>query len=245
MKKALVLITKIPSIPYLQFLDTFTHYDVFVIIDSNEYDITEIATTYPKIRCIQINNDECETNHYCNSSQITLEKMVSGWDKAIYYFSTINTNYDYVWFMEDDVFIYDEKTLLQIDDKYVNADLLCNSNYSESKIDEWLWDKIHIEIPYPYFCGMVCCSRLSSALLKCILNYTVNYKSLFFIEAMFPTLAKYHNLETVIDPTEMLTITWNQKATNYSTTNIFHPNKDIAEHTAIRERLDTHNVSRV
>lgn len=237
MKKALVLITKVPSIPYLQFLDTFTHYDVFVVIDSSEYDITEITTTYPKIQYIQINSDECERNHYCNSSTITLEKSVSGWDKSLYYFSTMNTNYDYVWFMEDDVFIYNENTLLQMDEKYNNADVLCNSNYGEAKLEEWLWDKISIEIPYPYYCGMVCCSRLSSALLKCIQNYTIKYKTLFFIEAMFPTLAKYHRLETVIDPTEMLTITWNEKATNYNTTNIFHPNKDIFEHAVIREQL--------
>ena len=55
---------------------------------------------------------------------------------------------------------------------------------------------------------------------------------------MFPTLAKYHRLETVIEPIEMVTIKWNEKATNYNTTSKFHPNKDVSEHVAIREQLD-------
>ena len=89
-KNAVVLITKIPNAKYLDFLNSFTNYDVYVIIDSNEYFTTSVTKIYENIQFIQINNDECRNNGFCNSNYITLKKDVTGWDKALYYFSIIN-----------------------------------------------------------------------------------------------------------------------------------------------------------
>jgi hypothetical protein len=238
-KNAVVLITKIPNAKYLDFLNSFTNYDVYVIIDSNEYFTTSVTKIYENIQFIQINNDECRNNGFCNSSYITLKKDVTGWDKALYYFSIINQTYNNVWFIEDDVFFYGESTLLTIDEKYNEADLLCNSDYSPAKLNEWLWNRIRIELPYPYFCGMVCCARMSRALLESITDYSMKHKTLFFLEALFTTLAKHSNLQTVVQPTEFLSVKWNEKAANYNKTDLFHPNKDIEEHTTIRKQFNT------
>lgn len=234
---AIVHISYEPKKEYLEFLHTIRNYDVFVIVDSNKYDITNIKSAFPNIQFIQIDNNECESHHFTNTSTITIGKSVTGWDKALYYFSTIKTCYKYVWFIEDDVFFNDETTLLNIDKKYTNADLLCNSDYTEAKLNEWLWNRIKINLPYPYFCGMVCCSRLSSTFLKCILNYSNQNKTLFFIEALFPTLAKHHKLNVVINPTEFVSVTWNNVSSVYNKTGIFHPNKDIHQQIKIREML--------
>jgi hypothetical protein len=234
---AIVQISYEPKQEYLAFLNTITSYDVFVVIDSNNYDITDIKALFSNIQFIKIDNNECEAHHFINTSSITHNKSVIGWDKALYYFSVMNTNYKYVWFIEDDVFFNDETTLLNIDKKYTNADLLCNSDYTEAKLNEWLWNRIKINLPYPYFCGMVCCSRLSNSFLKCILNYSNQNKTLFFLEALFPTLVKHHKLNVVINPTEFLSVTFNKTSSVYNKTDIFHPNKDIHQQIKIREML--------
>ena len=53
-----------------------------------------------------------------------LKKIISGWDKALYYFGTKNI-FDYIWFIEDDVYFYNENTLQQLDNQYKD-DLLSN-----------------------------------------------------------------------------------------------------------------------
>ena len=45
-------------------------------------------------------------------SNLALNKIVSGWDKAICFFSVYEKNYDYVWYIEDDIFFYSEQILL-------------------------------------------------------------------------------------------------------------------------------------
>lgn len=74
-----------------------------------------------------------------NLNTITLRKEVSGWDKALFFFIYINRNYENIWFIEDDIFIYDENTLRNIDEKNPDADIICNSSFEEAKLDEWLW----------------------------------------------------------------------------------------------------------
>lgn len=238
-KNAIVLITKIPSIEYLDFLNTFTQYDMYVIIDSNEYITNSIKSVYKNIEFIQINENECRNKCFCNSSYLVMKKDVTGWDKALYYFSIINTKYNNIWFIEDDIFFYGETTLLNIDEKYKEADLLCNCDYSPEKLNEWMWDSISIQFPAPYYAGMMCCSRMSNKLLECFLDYSSKNKTLFFLEALFPTLAKHYNLNTIQKPTEFISVKCREKSSNYNKTDLYHPNKDITEHNRIRKCIDS------
>ncbi len=40
--------------------------------------------------------------------------IASAWDKALYYFSSVNTDYDNVWIVEEDVFVSLSETIPDI-----------------------------------------------------------------------------------------------------------------------------------
>lgn len=222
-----------PKIEWFQFLSTFTNYDIYVIIDDNSKDYTNDFLEFNNIKIIQIPNNICTQNGFSNTCTITIFKNVSGWTKAVYAFSSIHTTYNNVWFFEDDVFFNNENTLLQIDLKHHCSDLLSNV-YMENTDGEkksWLWRKITIHIPPPYYNAMICCIRVSNKLLSSIKEYANTHKTLFFAEALFPTLCKKHNLQYET-PDEFTTVHYrkNFNDVDINTHNIFHPVKDINKH---------------
>ena len=85
---------------------------------------------------------------------------------------------------------------------------------------------------------MVCACRMSKQLLFLIFDYADKYKELFFLEAMFPTIAITNNL-LCESPEELNTIiyrhNWRYKEMNKL--NIFHPIKNIELHKLLREVL--------
>jgi hypothetical protein len=236
---ALCLITYKPDEKreYLKFLNTFEHFDIYVIIDDNSTNYEDIKKQFTKINFIQIGDDVCMNSGFINLSYITLKKHITGWDKAIYYFTKIKNDYLNVWFLEDDVYFYSENTLLKIDDKYENEDILCNSSFKEAKLDEWLWKYIYIEFEPPYFCGMMCCIRLSKKYMDCISNYIEKNKTMFFLEAFFPSLAKHYRLKFIENPIEFLTVTHRNTVPNHNDINLdylYHPVKDLRLHNLYR-----------
>ena len=190
---------------------------------------------------IQIQNDDCVKQGFVNMN-FTIKKKVTGWEKAMYYFSIVNTSYKDIWFVEDDVFFYNEQTLLNIDTNYKDGDLLSNT-YKENATgekDSWNWKYIQIEIPPPYFSAMVCAVRISNLLLKKIKEYANTYNTLFFLEALFPTLCKTNQL-IYHTPKELRTILYRK---NYSwndctISNLYHPLKDIHRHRIYRKKLNS------
>ena len=235
MKTAICLITHKPNekLAYLEFLNYFKNYDIYVIIDDNTNNYEYLKDNLKNIKFIQINDVECFNAGFKNISYITLKKHITGWDKAIYYFSLNKFNYENVWFIEDDVYFNSENTILQIDEKYIKEDILCNSSYEEYKPTEWLWKYIHINFNPPYFCGMMCVLRLSKKYLECIVDYTTKNKTLFFLEAFFPSIAKHYNMNIVENPVEFLTITHRDNVPDKNEINInylYHPVKDLRLH---------------
>jgi len=174
------------------------------------------------------------------SSSLTFNEIIS-WDKAIYYFATVNKcSYEFVWFLEDDVFIYGEETIQSVDDKYSNSDILCRDKTPESKPDEWqwFWPAIHINFERPYFQSTICVVRMSSKLLDCINDYVVSNKRMFFIEAMFPTIAHKHNL--IYDtPDEFTKIIWRNdwKQEDLTKHDFVHPMKRFDLHKEFRKNI--------
>ena len=170
--------------------------------------------------------------------------MVSGWDKALYFYFTlyndritIKNKYKNVWFIEDDVFFYDQTVLTNIDNQYPNSDLLVK-NINKKENNGWIWNLINIHTDEPYYNSLVCACRMSSALLYHIFDYAIKYKQLFFIEAMFPTIAMSNNLQCDF-PEELDTIEY-RKDWSYAEMNktyIYHPIKNIELHKLLRECL--------
>lgn len=235
---AICLVSFRPNKIYSVFFEKFINYDIYVIIDDNDYNENHFKNNYPNINFIKIKNDDCSSNGFRNLSYITLRKEVTGWEKALYYFSHIKQNYKYIWFMEDDVYFYNENTLLNIDNKYKNIDLLCNSSFEEAKLNEWLWNMIKINYSPPYYCGMMCIVRFSNKMIQSIKEYAAKNNTLFFLEACYPTIAIKNKLSYIKNPQEFLSVTHrdNHNIDLLNKHNLYHPIKNLNEHIEARNK---------
>ena len=183
-----------PRKVWLDFFAKFTHYAVFFMIDDNSVDYAALyAEEYPTLNFVQVRDDKHIKAHFIDVD--FPYEILTGWHKALYHFSNENLNFDNTWFIEDDVFFYDENTLKMIDFKYENADYLSNAvtTYDGSE-PCWHWYKITMKYELPWYNAMVCAVRLSRTALCKINEYAQNNQTLFFIEAMFPTVAHKNNL---------------------------------------------------
>jgi len=229
---AICLITFRPNRLWCDFLNSFNNYKIFIIVDDNNFDLSTF--NYENILFIKVEDEKCILNGYIDSN-FTLKKIISGWDKALYYFGIEEKNYEFVWFIEDDVFFYNEKTIIQIDMQYTNEDLLCNSFKETNNKDGWHWHNINIEYPLPYYYGMMCIVRFSLKMMNCINNYTYKNKTLFFIESLFPTIAIKNNLK-YNNPSEFKNIfhkhIFEKKVINKN--DLYHPVKNIEQHISFR-----------
>jgi hypothetical protein len=132
--------------------------------------------------------------------------------------------------MEDDVYFYGEQTIHQIDAQYPVEDLLCpeySANPDGNK-EYWHWRGIEIRIPPPYYNGMMCAVRFSHAMIDSIHAYATSYQTLFFLEALFPTLAMKNSLK-IKNPHELSTIVYraHYKKKDINRVNLYHPVKDM------------------
>jgi hypothetical protein len=230
-----------PNDIWFDFLSKFTKYDIYIIIDDNSIDYKGQYSKFSNINIIQINDEECKKNGFVNMN-FTIKKDITAWDKSIYYFSTINTKYNNIFFFEDDVFFYDEETLLHIDSKYDNSDLLSRF-YSENlngHKNDWNWKNVHIKFSPPYYYAMVCCVRISSNLLSKIKNYANEHNTLFFLEVLFPTICKINNMK-YDTPIEFNNIVYRKdyQDKDIDENNLFHPVKNISKHKHYRDMLKT------
>ena len=253
-KYKIALICFKPNDIYLDFLNKFSNYEVYIIIDDNSVNYSALYfTKYNNLKFIQMPGKICINYGFTNVNQIGVKKRVSGWDKALCYFAfntnantNANTNVDTnvnekVWFIEDDVFFHSEDTMLKIDAKYPDCDLLANSDFKPAtNMNEWLWPIIQIKLEGPYYCGMMCAIRLSQNVLDRIRDYATLNKELFFLEALFPTLSKALNC---CCPDELKTVVFRHDYTYEKVSlnkykgidNIYHPVKNILKHEEFRK----------
>jgi hypothetical protein len=206
-----------------------------MVVDDN----SKVYGDYENVKIIQIPDEESKINGFIYSSSETIPKSVVSWDKALYYFSKVCPDtFKFIWFLEDDVFLYNEQMLSNIDKKYGNPDLL-SPKLREG--NEWShWKTIQIHHNPPYLSSMVCSVRMSSSLLKAIESYATTNKELYFIEAMFPTECRFAGLIQQSIP-ELYNIFWEKetKFKIYLKENLYHPIKNISDHYKIRKSLDS------
>jgi hypothetical protein len=232
------LITFRPNKTWCDFLNIFNKYKIYIILDDNNFDLKEFISNYNNIIFIKVEDAKCKLNGFIDTN-FTLNKLISGWDKALYYFGVENTNYDFIWFMEDDVFFNSEDTVKRIDNQYIDDDLLSNS-YTENKNGDkktWLWNKINIQYTPPYYNGMMCAVRFSKKMMQCINNYACKNKTLCFLEALFPTIAIKNNLK-YNNPSEFNSIYYRKEfgKQDININNLYHPVKDVNKHICFRNK---------
>uniref|UniRef100_A0A6C0B293 Nucleotide-diphospho-sugar transferase domain-containing protein n=1 Tax=viral metagenome TaxID=1070528 RepID=A0A6C0B293_9ZZZZ len=236
---AICLITFQPNKTWCDFLNLFNQYKIFIIVDDNNFDLSDFINNYNNITFIKVDNDKCKLNGYIDcSTSFTINKLISGWDKALYYFGIEEKKYDYIWYMEDDVLFYNENTIINIDNQYINDDLLSNTFEinSDGNKNTWLWKLINIQqYSPPYYKGMMCCVRFSKKMLSCINDYAYKYKTLFYLEALFPTITIKNNLK-YSNPVEFNKIYYrhNFKGEKVDMNIFYHPVKDLNKHISFR-----------
>jgi hypothetical protein len=230
MRNIVCLLTYRPSIIWLDFLSKFKHYEVVVIVDDILFDLSIIKEKYSSLIFFQIKDDICEKAGYKNSSTAMQHKPSIAWDKAFYYFITQypKEKIKHIWFVEDDVYFYNEEILINLDNSHYSADLLCKNvtKYNKPK-NKWQWGNVHIEYGQPLYSSMICVCRLSLALLNQIENYVNTHKTLCFIEALISTLCFKNKL--IFKTNERFNnIVWrkNYSINETNKTHLFHPVKD-------------------
>ena len=221
MKTCVCVICFKPNPIWMNFLKTFTHYDVVVVADDN-------SVRHPG--CVQVSNTTCAAHGFSDTS-FTLKKKISGWDKALFYFA--HQNYDQVWFLEDDVFLHDEAALMAIDREY-SGDFLSNTmSMNPGNEKSWHWPVITIRIPPPYYCAMCCAVRVSRRLLWKVKEYARVYRTLFFLEALLPTLSKSLVAQS---PPQLANILYQGEYPEMNRSFLYHPVKNIEKHAEFRNK---------
>jgi len=222
---------------------------IYICIDDNNH---EIPGYDDEIKLIKINDEECVKNGFQNThSKI---RGATSREKALYYFCTVDIDFNHIWFIEDDVFIPTVTTIDYLDNKYPRSDLLCAENFvvntqSDVEKSSWnMWDNYSIKTRYPLPWGksMICAIRCSKKLLDCIQDYARKYGELFMCEILFNTTALHNNL-TILPIDELSGVVWRQKWKKHDNppvgtfdggslkpTHLYHPVKSISEQYKLR-----------
>jgi hypothetical protein len=221
-------------------LEKYENYDFFIFIDNNNQNISHLQSKYTKFHFLQINDKTCFNNGYHHMT-FSITKTPVSWDKAIYYFSELNDQYDYIWFIEDDVFIPNPLLIYNIDQTHKDYHLLSKSNTVCFNYDEpsWQWYAAKGKIGLPLFSSLMCASRISQTLLHIIRDYVRKNKQLFFLEIMFPTLCCQNKLPNKCIP--QLSMIEYRKVWNYQDIQpyfMYHPIKDLTIQKAYFEQMN-------
>jgi len=232
MKKALCILCINPNVEQIQFYKNLKDiYDIYFVCDN----VKNYSTESEDVRFITISDKDCIKNGFKNANTAVMAKTPIAWDKALFYFSTVNTSYNFVWFVEEDVLVPTVKTLPNIDSKYGSEDLLVKQNDDYETIPAWPhWKEANSKIEMKYRASMVCAVRVSDRLLRCIKDYANKYQTLFFIELLFNTLA-YHNRLVIKTIPELSTITFNDKIEEINKKYVYHPCKDLNQQDSIHK----------
>ena len=240
-KNAIVFLTNHPNKNTLNFASKIgeeKYFTIYVIVD----DVKEVEES-ENYKIIKVANENCINNGYENSLiNSHIGKNVTSWDKFCFYFCEVNTEHDFVWVFEDDVFIPSIKTIMDLDKKYSAFDLVTPNIFQKTDtIMDWHWRNIIDKIDPPYYFSMVCAMGISKNVFRAIKDFVRKKKTLFFIEVLFNTISKQNKLK-VIDAFEFKSIVWvgewGLDEFLLLPLNVFHPIKNIDEHQNLRESIN-------
>jgi len=242
-KKSICFLSKVANNITFSFAESLKNndYDIFICIDDNDCIIPNYDSNC--ITIIRIYNNDSEINGFTGSVVYTLNRACSR-DKALYYFCKINVDYDYIWFLEEDVFIPNKDTIRLIDEKYTHEDLLSSMN--EIKLSQhdntfhWQhWWRNENKINFPWAHSMISAIRVSNTLLKHILEFATINKYLLFDELLFNTITLQNNLH-ITTPIELSNIIFSFDDIVIDKVNplfLYHPIRSVIKQQSLRESL--------
>lgn len=234
-KKAICLLCASYCPEFLDYANSvyshYTDYDVYVCIDKTQT-VSSDYKKYNHLNFLLIDSQPCEEKGFKGSVLYFLDRACSR-DKALYYFSMVNQTYDFVWFVEDDVYFKDPNNIRYLDQRHSSdTDLLVREHrikYSKEVLD-WHWKHVNGKIDLPWASSMICIVRLSKKMLEAIADYATKNGHLFLDEALFNTLCVHYQLK-VESPPEFEHITYvpellpamNDRRDDY----FYHPMKEF------------------
>jgi hypothetical protein len=227
---AIVFLTRKPHATMLEYIPELKRdgYDIYVCADDM------LSGPF-----LQYTSRECEEAGYKNGLLPWHMSRPSAWEKALYHFCEKDTQYEHVWFIEDDVLITSADALYTMDQQYPASDVLSESHIVVTKYKrDWHWQLAHNIIELPWAKSMMCACRLSKRLLQIIREYVDIHKTLLYHEFMFNTLAMQHGLvvETP-DGLNGITYQYKWKLDEMEPGVLYHPVKDIGSHPLLRKLI--------
>jgi hypothetical protein len=124
MTKAICFTCETPDEITCKFIINITGYDLYLIVNNRTVDITKMKIQYPTIIFITIEHEKCLDKDLKHSNKWDTENEISCWDYFFYYFGVNNTTYENIWFIHENVFMYNHETIAHIDAQYITEDLL-------------------------------------------------------------------------------------------------------------------------
>jgi hypothetical protein len=242
-KIAICFLTKVANNETFQFAESLCqpNYDIYICIDDNNCKFPSFDCE--KIKIIRFYDNESELNGFKGSVVYCIDRACSR-DKALYYFCKLNNTYDYIWFLEEDVFIPNKNTIMNLDSKYNNDDLLSaqhimKKSYTDNENYWQHWFRLNNKIEFPWAHSMISAVRVSKLLLSYICEFATQNKFLLFDEALFNTIAQHKNL-TITNPIELSNIIFhfydlNLTRDDVNETYLYHPIKNLNRHILLRK----------
>lgn len=215
-----------------------------MIIDRDDQLLSALNIS-PLIRILNISRNECFSSGYHHSTHMGNQIWgVVAWDKGLFYFTLLNQNYSFVWFVEDDAFIPSTQAFRAIHQLYsVTNDLIFSKNEISLSADTSQWyhrnETIGKFVP-PFSHSMVNLVGLSRRMLAAVAEDIYWRGTSLFHEYYFPTLA-FHSNMTTVTPMELETLlyrenyTWEQIVARPN--NFWHPIKDLSQQQQWRLKL--------
>lgn len=240
MKIAVAFLVNEPNestVDFAQQLALETGYEVYLVIDSNKQEYQ-----YKNIKVCQVPDQEC--GYYKNSASVkgitSLQKNPNAWDKMFYLFCG-KVEYDFVWVFEEDVFIPEINTIVNLHNKYKDFDLVTpNNNKKTDKIKDWHWSYVLDKWKPPFYYSMVCAFGMSKKLMQEINRFVGTNQTLYYHEIMLNTIAMQSGLK-VKDAFEFKSVVWmgdwGIDEFLLLPNNVFHPVKNISKHPILRREI--------
>ena len=126
-------------------------------------------------------------------------KIPGAWEKSFFYLDK-QLNYDYYYFIEDDVFSNDLQVFIKLFEKLkrYNTDLVSTYIESRNSYKDWIWWKeFFFFSPEKQYKSFNCICRLSKELVKKILLFQSDHNKFMFQEALFASVCVNSNLSYI------------------------------------------------
>ena len=159
---------------------------------------------------LHVSDEEClQANYkYCVFNKIDIAgkecpRHVTAWDKMLYYLNKGTIEYEYLWIIEDDVYIHSAQHALKFIERFNNTsvDYVAKDFFNKNSHPGWVqWYVCEgVFDPAHWYGGFTPLCRLSKKLVQSCDILVKEKGCLALVEALFPSLCAKHNLTITTD----------------------------------------------